>query len=214
MGGPAPRSMGGPAMRQPAPGPMPPQGPPPGRGPGFQHQPMPPQGPPPGRGGPGFQHQAPPPLHQGPSPRTGYSPPPQPPPAQVNAWHKQAGWRQQGGGWQQHGSWKEHRAQHWEHDHRTWAQRGGYGGRYIPERHFYRHFGHDHWFRIRSRPTMYMGYPRFQYGGYGFVVVDPWPESWAENWYQTDDVYVDYDNGYYLYNRRDPGIAIALTVVP
>ena len=28
-----------------------------------------------------------------------------------------------------------------------------------------------------------------------------------------DDVYVDYENGYYLYNRRDPGVALAITVV-
>jgi len=137
-----------------------------------------------------------------------------PPPAQAREWHRQGGWRQQGGGWPEHRSWQEHRAQHWEHDHRTWVQRGGYGGRYIPEAHFYRRFGQEHGFRIRSRPTIYMGYPRFYYGGYSFLVVDPWPEYWADTWYQSDDVYVDFDNGYYLYNRRYPGVAIALTVVP
>jgi len=52
------------------------------------------------------------------------------------------------------------------------------------------------------------GYPRFQYGG--FSLVDPWPEFWANNWYETDDVYFDYyDDGYYLYNRRHPGVRIA-----
>jgi hypothetical protein len=45
------------------------------------------------------------------------------------------------------------------------------------------------------------------------MMVDPWPESWSEDWYATDDVYVGYDNGYYLYNRRDPGFGIALTVM-
>jgi hypothetical protein len=44
-----------------------------------------------------------------------------------------------------------------------------------------------------------MGYPRFQYGGFSFMLVDPWPEYWAEDWYDTDDLYIDYDDGYYLY---------------
>ena len=57
------------------------------------------------------------------------------------------------------------------------------------------------------------GYPRFQYSGFWFMLVDPWPESWAESWYETDDVYVDYDNGYYLHSRRDPSVAIAISVV-
>jgi hypothetical protein len=57
------------------------------------------------------------------------------------------------------------------------------------------------------------GYPRFQYGGFWFSMVDPWPEYWAHNWYETDDVYVDYVNdGYYMYNRRHPGVAIAINV--
>ena len=63
-------------------------------------------------------------------------------------------------------------------------------------------------------PTMYMGYPRFSYGGFSFMLVDPWPGSWAENWYATDDVYIGYDNGYYLYDRRYPGVGLAITVVP
>jgi hypothetical protein len=44
-------------------------------------------------------------------------------------------------------------------------------------------------------------------------MVDPWPEYWARTWYETDDVYVDYVNdGYYMYNRRHPGVAIAVNV--
>jgi hypothetical protein len=64
-------------------------------------------------------------------------------------------------------------------------------------------------------PTIYLGYPRFAYGGYSFLLVDPWPEYWADNWYATDDVYIaydDYDNGYYLYNRRYPAIRLAISV--
>ena len=142
-----------------------------------------------------------------------YTPPPQRPRQEVHNWQRQAGWRQQGG-WGEHRTWQEHRAQHWETDHRTWGQRGGYGGAYIPRERFYGHFGAEHAFRIRSRPTIYMGYPRFQYGGYGFIFVDPWPEYWSDGWYQEDDVYVDYNNdGYYLYNRRYPGVGIAVTVM-
>ena len=220
----APPQMAQPPQQRPGPAPFAhpaqPAGAPHGGPPMMRQQP----GPPPPRG-PAFQpHQGPPPNHA-----TGFSPPPPnqgppmhterrypaqpPPPAQAHAWHNQGGWRQ-GGGWPEHRTWQEHRAQHWDHDHRTWDQRGGYGGRYIPEARFYRHFGNEHFFRIRARPTIYMGYPRFNYGGYGFMVVDPWPEYWTDDWYQTDDVYVDYDDGYYLYNRRYPGVAIALTVVP
>jgi hypothetical protein len=60
---------------------------------------------------------------------------------------------------------------------------------------------------------MYMGYPRFAYGGYSFMLLDPWPESWGEDWYDNDDLYIDYDGGYYLHNRRDPGFALAISVV-
>ena len=118
----------------------------------------------------------------------------------------------QKGAWQEHSTWQQGRARRWEDEHRTWAQRGGYGGFYIPQASFSLSFGIQHFFRMHSRPAMYMGYPRFAYGGYSFLIVDPWPESWAENWYATDDVYIGYDDGYYLYNRRQPGFAIALTI--
>jgi hypothetical protein len=62
-------------------------------------------------------------------------------------------------------------------------------------------------------PTIYMGYPRFSYGGFSFLLVDPYPESWAENWYDTDDLYIGYDNGYYLYDRRYPSDGLAISVV-
>ncbi len=45
-----------------------------------------------------------------------------------------------------------------------------------------------------------------------FLLVDPWPEYWAEDWYATDDVYIDYDDGYYLYNRRYPNVRLAIAV--
>jgi len=57
------------------------------------------------------------------------------------------------------------------------------------------------------------GYPRFQYGGYWFSCLDPWPGDWAQNWYETDDVYVDcVGDGYYLYDNRYPGVGIAISI--
>jgi hypothetical protein len=131
---------------------------------------------------------------------------------QARAWQQQRGWLQGGGGWQGHDTWQQARAQRWSSDHRTWAQRGGYGGYYIPQDRFSLYFGNQHSFRLRTRPVMYMGYPRFEYSGFSFLLVDPWPEYWSENWYDSDDVYIDYDDGYYLYNRRYPQVRLAITI--
>lgn len=110
--------------------------------------------------------------------------------------------------------WQDHRAKNWKHEHRGWRERGGYRGYRIPDDRFHANFGRGHWFRVRSNPIIVVnGYPRFQYGGFWFSVVDPWPEYWSRTWYETDDVYVDYVNdGYYMYNRRHPGIGIAINV--
>jgi hypothetical protein len=114
---------------------------------------------------------------------------------------------------QGYSTWQQGRAQQWDRQHRTWLQRGGYGGYYIPQATFSLSFGSQHYFRLYNRPTMYMGYPRFLYGGYSFLLLDPWPEYWQESWYSTDDVYIDYDDGYYLYNRRYPSVRLAISVV-
>lgn len=130
---------------------------------------------------------------------------------QARAWERSRGWQAEGA-WGQRRTWRDHRARQWEAEHRTWSQRGGYGGYFIPAPEFHRHFGPDRWFRIRSRPAIHLGYPRFQYGGYWFQILDPWPEFWSETWYADDEVYIDYDDGYYLHNRRHPGISIAISV--
>ena len=44
-------------------------------------------------------------------------------------------------------------------------------------------------------------------------MVDPWPADWAPDWYQTDQLYVAYDNGYYLFDEQHPGEAVAIAVV-
>jgi hypothetical protein len=110
--------------------------------------------------------------------------------------------------------WQEHRAQNWQSEHRTWQQRGGYNGYRIPNDRFSIYFGLDHGFRIHSFPMeVYGGYPRFQYQGFWFGFLDPWPEYWSNDWYDNDDVYIVYsDDGYYLYNRRYPQDRIAIEV--
>src|SRR5437016_2921919 len=110
--------------------------------------------------------------------------------------------------------WEDHRAQHWQREHHSWRERGGYRGYRIPEDRFRAHFGRGHWFRVHSVPIIVVdGHPRFQYAGFWVSLVDPWPEYWSRTWYETDDVYVDYvSDGYYMYNRRHPGVAIAVNV--
>lgn len=47
----------------------------------------------------------------------------------------------------------------------------------------------------------------------GSWTLDPLPTYWANDWYDSDDVYVDYENdGYYMYNRRYPGAGIAIGI--
>lgn len=128
------------------------------------------------------------------------------------AWQQHRGWARKDA-WQGHQLWQQGRAERWESEHRSWAQRGGYGGSYIPQSRFRLAFGSQHPFRIESRPVMYLGYPRIAYGGFSFLLLDRWPEYWAENWYQDDDVYIEYEEGYYLLNRKYPRVRLAITVV-
>jgi hypothetical protein len=80
----------------------------------------------------------------------------------------------------------------------------------IPDDRFHANFGEGHRFVI-NQPVIVGGYSRFQYGGYWFGFVDPWPVGW----YYTDQVYVDYiDGGYYLFNPFYPGVRVAITFVP
>ena len=138
--------------------------------------------------------------------------PPQRSQQQAQAWQQQHGW-QRGGAWQGGRTFQQDRAQHWSNEHRTWSQRGGYGGYYIPPDRFSLYFGPRHYFRIGVLPSIYMGYPRFQYGGYTFLLLDPYPEYWPPDWYLTDELYIDYDeDGYYLVDNNYPDVRLAVTV--
>jgi hypothetical protein len=106
------------------------------------------------------------------------------------------------------------RATSWSTQHRSWQQRGGYNGYRIPDDRFSLYFGPSHFFRMSALPMLFVGgYPRFQYDGYWVTFVDPWPENWPPDWYETDDIYIAYtDDGYYVYDQNYPGIGIAVTI--
>jgi hypothetical protein len=83
---------------------------------------------------------------------------------------------------------------------------GGDHGR-ISDEHYRTSFGREHNFHVNQRDY---DNRRFEYGGYSFGFIDPWPAAW----YYTDDVYVVYDNGgYYMYNPAHPGIRISVNIL-
>jgi hypothetical protein len=107
--------------------------------------------------------------------------------------------------------WVNYRAKAWDTEHKTWVQRGGYVGYRFPDDKAAMYFGPERTFRLSTLPYQQVSNePRFQYNGYWMTVVDPWPESWPESWYSTDDVYIRYDNGYYLYNTKYPDVGLSL----
>jgi outer membrane biosynthesis protein TonB len=87
------------------------------------------------------------------------------------------------------------------------AQPTGSHGR-IPDDRFRASFGREHRFHV-NRSDFQGGSRRFQYGGFWFNVLDPWPVGWL----YTDDVYVDYINGgYFLCNPVHPGVYISIRI--
>jgi len=110
--------------------------------------------------------------------------------------------------------WQEHRARRWENEHRGWKERGGYHGYRVPHDRYIVYFGREHRFRVHTFPVVVVsGRPRFHYHDCWITLVDPWPEYWSTNWYENDDVYVEYANdGYYMYNARHPGVGIAINI--
>ncbi len=87
------------------------------------------------------------------------------------------------------------------------AQPTGSHGR-IPDDRFRSSFGRQHTFHV-SRSDFEGGSRRFQYGGFWFNVLDPWPVGWL----YTDNVYVDYINGgYFLCDPVHPGVYISINI--
>ncbi len=136
---------------------------------------------------------------------------PQPPPQQT---HRPSRSYDRGPGAERRAVWQGHRARNWQAEHRSWHDRGGYDGYRISRSHYRSHFGPSHAFRLHRYPvSMVGGFINFQFGGFGFNIVDPLPEYWSENWYDNDDVYVSGSGeGYYLHNRRHPQDRIAIRV--
>jgi hypothetical protein len=85
---------------------------------------------------------------------------------------------------------------------------GNNRGGHIPDDQFRARFGREHHFRAQG--VIVAGQPQFEYSGYTFELVNPWPADWA----YTDDCYVDYVDGeYYLIDLAHPGVEIALIVL-
>jgi hypothetical protein len=78
----------------------------------------------------------------------------------------------------------------------------------IPDDRFRASFGRGHTFHV-NRSEFANGSGRFQYGGFWFNVVQPWPVGWL----YTDSVYVDYLNGgYFLCDPVHPGVYISVNI--
>jgi DNA mismatch repair ATPase MutL len=83
------------------------------------------------------------------------------------------------------------------------------GGNRIPDDKFRANFGRQHTFVVQ-RPVVVGGQPRFQYGGYSFILIDAWPADWA----YTDQCYIDYIDGeYFLFDLVYPGVRLAIEVI-
>jgi hypothetical protein len=75
----------------------------------------------------------------------------------------------------------------------------------IPDDRFRANFGREHSFRVSEGDYRNR---RFEYGGYAFGFVDPWPA----NWLYTQNVYVvDIGGVYYLCNPAYPGVNLTLS---
>ncbi len=94
-----------------------------------------------------------------------------------------------------------------QHEQASRGQAAG-GHRSIPEAKFRSSFGSSHTFHV-NRSDWASGSARFQYGGYWFNAVDPWPAAWL----YTDNVYVDFLNGgYFLCDPVHPGVYISINI--
>jgi hypothetical protein len=78
----------------------------------------------------------------------------------------------------------------------------------IPDAKFRASFGSSHTFHV-NQSQFANGSGRFQYGGFWFNAVNPWPVGWL----YTDAVYVDFLNGgYFLCDPVHPGVYISINI--
>jgi FKBP-type peptidyl-prolyl cis-trans isomerase len=95
---------------------------------------------------------------------------------------------------------------HAQQSHPTYGNRGSYAHGRISDDHYAASFGSGHRFHVSQSDYEHR---RFQYGGYSFGFIDPWPVGWG----YSDDVYVVYvDGGYYMYDPVHPGLRIAISI--
>ncbi len=95
-------------------------------------------------------------------------------------------------------------AQQSQRDDRT--RGSGDHGR-ISDDHYRASFGNGHNFHVNRGDY---DHRRFDYGGYSFGFIDPWPLGWG----YTDNVYVVYDDGaYYMYDVVHPGVRISVSIL-
>jgi hypothetical protein len=87
------------------------------------------------------------------------------------------------------------------------ASKGNYAHGRISDAHYAASFGAEHRFHVSQGDYEHR---RFQYGGYSFGFVDPWPVGWG----YSDDVYVMYvDGGYYMYDPVHLGVRISINIM-
>jgi hypothetical protein len=90
---------------------------------------------------------------------------------------------------------------------RNGGSRGNYAHGRISDDRYASNFGSGHSFRVNRGDY---DRRRFEYGGYSFGFIDPWPIGWG----YSDDVYVVYDDGgYFMYDRFHPGLRISVNIL-
>lgn len=87
------------------------------------------------------------------------------------------------------------------------GNRGNYAHGRISDDRYASNFGSGHSFHVNRGDY---DRRRFEYGGYSFGFIDPWPIGWG----YSDDVYVVYDGGgYFMYDRFHPGLRISVNIL-
>jgi len=93
-----------------------------------------------------------------------------------------------------------------QNNRQQYAQGSHPKGERIPPQKFDEHFGSEHHFRVRHLEEG----RRFEYSGYAFELVEPWPAGWSYD----DECYIEQDeDDYYLVDMFHPDIRVLVIVV-